>query len=133
MRPEMEALRSALAGISTRPAFLVLAPSGQAAPYYLIEPAWAARPYDAPLTGDLSAWSATVRIKAVGMTPEQAMTHQAAARDALCPDGRRGYLTAPGRSVVVLFERHEADYVDLDVTPPKFLSVDTVRIESVPA
>lgn len=142
MRAELEALKAALAAVSSRPAFLVDVPAdkptgwvGTYPPvtYYLAEPVGADRPADQPVGGDLAAWSALVRIKAVGITPEQAITHLDAAREALCPNGRPGSLTVSGRGVSVLFERHEADYADRDVTPRKYLSVDTVRIESVPA
>jgi hypothetical protein len=142
MRAELEALRSTLATMSSRPAFLVAVPLDKPtgwvgtwppAAYYLAEPAGADRPDDQPMGGDLAAWSALVRIKAVGVALEQVMTHLDAAREALCPNGRPGSLTVTGRGVSVVFVRHEADYVDRDVTPPKFLSVDTVRIESVPA
>lgn len=142
MRAELEALRDALDAVSSRPAFLVAVPSDKPTgwvvswppvAYYLVEPVGAGRPEDQPIGGDLAAWSALVRIKAVGITPEQVMTHLDAAREALCPNGRPGSLTVSGRGVSVVFVRHEADFVDRDVSPHKFLSVDAVRVESVPA
>lgn len=141
MRPELEALRAALAALG-RSAFLVDVPAEKPAgwtgayppaAYYVVEPVGAVRPDDVPVSGGTSAWSAPVRVKAVGVTAEQVMTHLSDARDALCPDGRPGALTVSGRGVVVVFVRHEAVFADRDVSPRKYVAVDTVRVESVPA
>lgn len=131
MRAELDALKSKLETL-TRPAFLGVAPDGEPAPYYLVELASGVRPDDLPLLGS-SAWDLRVRVKSVGRTFEQALEYLTDARDVLSPNALPGSLTVAGRGVNVSFVRHEADYVDRDVTPPKHISLDTFTVSSVPA
>jgi hypothetical protein len=101
--------------------------------YYLIELADGSRPDDLPLSEATQAWSLMVRLKSVGITFEQAIAYLDAARSLLVPLGRVGQLTVTGRGVALVFVRHEADYVDRDVTPHKHISLDTLSLSSVPA
>ena len=136
MRAELEAVQSALEVLG-RDVFLgaVLLASDEVPPdaYYLVEVAGGDRLDDMPLSEESSAWELTVRVKAVAGTSEAAMTHLSAGRDVLVPGGVFAPLTVTGRAVVVRFARHEADYVDRDVTPPKFICLDTYTLTSVPA
>lgn len=134
MRAELEALRVKVATLG-RPAYLGAVLAGTTPPqaYYLIELASGARPDDLPLSEATSAWDLSVRVKSVGVTPEQAITYLDAARTLLVPRGRVGQLVVTGRGVALVFERHEADYIDRDVTPHKAISLDTYSLSSVPA
>lgn len=134
MRAELEAMRVKVATLG-RSAYLGAVPAGTTPPaaYYLIELASGARPDDLPLSDATSAWDLSVRVKSVGVTPEQALTYLDAARVLLVPRGRVGQLVVTGRGVVLVFERHEADYIDRDVTPHKAISLDTYLLSSVPA
>src|SRR5665647_585596 len=118
-----------------RSAYLGAVPAGTTPPaaYYLIELATGARPADLPLSEATSAWDLAVRVKSVGVTPEQVITYLDAARTLLVPRGRVGQLVVTGRGVTLVFERHEADYIDRDVTPHKAISLDTYSLSSVPA
>lgn len=110
-------------------------PFGTAIPaaYYLVDLANGARPDDLPLSDATSAWSMSVRLKSVGVSFEQALTNLDAARTLLVPRGRAAPLVVTGRGVTLVFERHEADYIDRDVTPHKAISLDTYTLSSVPA
>lgn len=134
MRAELEALRLKVATLG-RSAFLGAVPSGTTPPaaYYLIELATGARPADLPLSEATSAWDLSVRVKSVGVTPEQVIAYLDAARVLLVPRGRVGQLVVTGRGVALVFERHEADYIDRDVTPHKANSLDTFTLVSTPA
>lgn len=132
MRAELEAMKT-LVGSLGRTAYLGSAPASTAAPYYLIELASGRRPDDSPLSDETSAWDLTVRVKAVGKTFEQALTHLDAARMVLTPLGVIGDLDVDVRRAWVRFVRHEADYEDRDVSPSKFVSLDTYTLVSVPA
>jgi hypothetical protein len=118
-----------------RSAFLGAVPAGTTPPsaYYLIELASGARPDDLPLSDATSAWDLAVRVKSVGSTFEQALTYLDAARTLLVPRGLVGALTVTGRGVAVVFERHESDYIDRDVSPVRWISLDTFALASVPA
>jgi hypothetical protein len=134
VRDELDALK-ARAETLGREAFLGSVPQRTTPPaaYYLIELANGARPDDLPLSEATSAWDLALRIKSVGLTFEQALTFLADARDLLVPLGRVGQLAVAGRGVTLLFVRHEADYVDRDVSPHKHISLDTFTLSSVPA
>lgn len=132
MRAELEALRTLVETLG-RDAFLGSAPASTPAPYYLIELASGRRPDDLSLSGETAEWDLTVRVKAVGRTFEQALTHLDAARTVLTPLGAVGDLTVADRGVWVRFVRHEADYTDRDVTPNLFVSLDAYTLTSVPA
>ena len=134
MRAELEALRLKVATLG-RSAFLGAVPSGTTPPaaYYLIELATGARPADLPLSEATSAWDLSVRVKSVGVTPEQVITYLDAARTLLVPRGRVGQLVMTGRGVALVFERHEADYIDRGASPHKAISLDTYSLSSVPA
>ena len=133
MRTELEALRVKVATLG-RSAFLGAVPAGTTPPssYYLIELASGARPDDLPLSDATSAWDLAARVKSVGSTFEQALTYLDAARTLLVPRGRVGALTVSGRVVALVFVRHEGDYIDRDVTPPRWVSLDTFALSSVP-
>lgn len=134
MRAELEALRLKVATLG-RSAFLGAVPAGTTPPaaYYLIELASGARPADLPLSDATSAWDLSVRVKSVGVTPDQVITYLDAARALLVPRGRVAPLVVTGRGVTLVFERHEADYIDRDVTPARWISLDTYTLSSVPA
>jgi hypothetical protein len=134
VRAELEALRVKVATLN-RLAYLGAVSAGTTIPaaYYLIELASGARPDDLPLSDASSAWDLAVRVKSVGVTFEQAMTYLDAARTLLVPRGRVGALTVTGRGVTLVFERHESDYIDRDVSPAKWISLDTFTLSSVPA
>ena len=134
MRDELEALRVKVATLG-RSAFLGAVPAGTTIPaaYYLVELASGARPDDLPLSDATSAWDLSVRVKSMGVTPDQAITYLADARDLLVPRGRVAPLVVTGRGVTLVFERHEADYMDKGVTPHKAISLDTYTLSSVPA
>lgn len=134
MRAELEAMRVKVATLG-RSAYLGAVPAGTTPPaaYYLIELASGARPADLPLSEATSAWDLSVRVKSVGVTPEQVITYLDAARVLLVPRGRVGQLVVTDRGVALVFERHEADYIDRDVTPHKAISLDTYLLSSVPA
>jgi len=134
VRAELEALRLKVATLG-RSAFLGAVPAGTTRPaaYYLIELASGARPDDLPLSDATSAWDLAVRVKSVGVTPEQVINYLDDARDLLVPRGRVAQLVVTGRGVTLVFERHEADYIDRDVTPHKAISLDTYSLSSVPA
>jgi hypothetical protein len=134
MRAELEALRARVATLG-RSAWLAAAPLDTTVPaaYYLIELASGARPDDLPLSDATSAWMLTVRVKSVGVTADQALRNLDEARTLLVPRGRVGALTVASRGVALVFERHEADYVDKDVKPYRWISLDTYSLSSVPA
>lgn len=133
MIAELEALRGKVATLG-RSAFLGAVPAGTTPPvaYYLIELASGARPDDLPLSDATSAWDLAVRVKSVGITPEQVIIYLDDARMLLVPLGRVAALTVTGRGVTLVFERHEVDYLDRDVTPHRYVSLDTFALSSVP-
>lgn len=131
MRAHVEAVRAAV-HTTGRPAFFGVVPSVQVMPYTVVELAGGLRP-EVPVSDVSDDWALTVRVKAVAATPEAALTHSQANRAVLVPDGVVADLTVPGRRVWVRFDRHEADYLDRDVVPPRCVSVDTVTVISTPA
>lgn len=133
MRDELEALRAKVDTLP-RSAWLGSVPQGTTPPaaYYLIELASGARPDDLPLSDATTAWTLSVRVKSVGISPDQAITYLDEARTLLVPRGRVGSLAVTGRGVALVFERHEADYIDRDVPPFKHISLDTYTLTSDP-
>lgn len=134
MRAELESLRARVETLD-RQVFLSAVPPGVTPPqaYYLVELVNGARPDDSPLSDVTSAWDLTVRVKSVGSTFEQALTYLGAARAVLVPAGVVAPLQVDGRGVWLRFVRHEADFVDWDVSPARFISLDSYALTSVPA
>jgi hypothetical protein len=91
---------------------------------------------DLPSCGLREDVDITVRVKSVAARPLGAVHVSDQARAALQPGDSPTRLPLPGRSAVVWRERHEADFVDRDVTLAggihPAVSVDTYRLRSTP-
>lgn len=131
MTDHLRAARDKMA--AAYPVDLFAAASGRVGQWAVLEaPAWASDP-DAPVGGDVGAFAATIRLRAVTATPEGVAIMLNAARQALA-----GTLAVTGRVASLTWERSEFIETDTDVTIPNMnahpaYGVDTYLLYSQPA
>lgn len=136
MRAHLAALAAVITTATGRPVHHLTVTGPATHPYVLVEAGWGA-PDPGDLDGTTVAATWDVRVKAVGLTAEQAMSVADTCRAAL-GGGATVPLTVPGRVAAVTWARHEADYVDTDIRIPPTnthpcVSVDTYRIHTTKA
>lgn len=131
----MEAVRALVASATGKSAYTLSVPASPVYPYLIVAPAFGA-PDEASLEG-AHGFDLTVTVRAVATTPDAAMILADAARAAL---GRSTPVpvAVDGWHAEVSWSRHEADYLDRDVTIPATsthpaLSVDSYRLQATPA
>ena len=135
MRPQIEAVRALVASATAKPAYTVSVPASPSYPYLIVAPAIGTAD-EATLEG-ATGLDLTVTVRAVAATPDAALILADVARAAL-GQTRAVDLSVAGHRAEIRWVRHEADYLDRDVTLPATgthpaLSVDSYRLVSAPA